>query len=410
MPFIKEIKAFEVLDSRGNPTVEAQVTTVSGHKGCAIVPSGASTGMYEAIELRDNDKNRYMGKGVLKAVENINTKINDALNGNNVLNQLKNDQIMLTLDHTDNKSNLGANAMLAVSIAIAKAGAAYSKLPLYRYLGGINGHKFPVPMMNILNGGAHSNNPLSIQEFMIIPLHGKNIKETIRIGSEVFHHLKMILNKDGFSTAVGDEGGFSPKLSNNEDAIKYILKAIEEASYVPGKDVCIALDVAASELYVDGKYKLSEKEMLNSTELIQYYKHLINAYPIISIEDGLDQNDWNGWKSMTKEIGSQVQLVGDDLFVTNSKKLTRGIEEKVGNAILIKPNQIGTISETLETIELAKSNGYKTIISHRSGESTDTTIADLAVAVNAEYIKAGSLSRSERVAKYNRLMEIFEEL
>ena len=409
MPFIKEIKAYEVLDSRGNPTVEAHVTTLSGYIGKAIVPSGASTGIYEALELRDNDKNRYHGKGVLKAVENVNTHINKALHYINVLNQRQIDETMISLDGTDNKSILGANAILTVSMAVAKAGAAYTGLPLYRYLGGIVGHKFPTPMMNILNGGAHSNNNLSFQEFMIVPTGASNIKEAIRMGAEVFHKLKEILNKDGFSTAVGDEGGFAPDLKDNEQALEYIIKAISETGYEAGKDIQLALDAAASEFYVDGKYGLSQNNHLNSMEMIQYYNSICSQYPIISIEDGLDQDDWSGWQAMTKKLGNQIMLVGDDLFVTNNKRLKLGIESKSGNAILIKPNQIGTITETLNTIELAKKSGYEIIISHRSGESEDTTIADLAVALNAGYIKTGSLSRSERIAKYNRLLTIFEQ-
>ena len=409
MPFIKEIKAYEVLDSRGNPTVEAHVTTISGYKGKALVPSGASTGIYEALELRDNDKSRYHGKGVLKAVENVNTHINKALHYMNVLNQRQIDETMISLDGTENKSILGANAILAVSMAVAKAGAAYTGLPLYRYLGGIVGHKLPIPMMNILNGGAHSNNNLSFQEFMIVPTGAPNIKEAIRMGAEVFHTLKEIINKDGFSTAVGDEGGFAPDLENNEEALQYITKAIIEAGYIPSKDIHLALDVAASEFYFDGRYRLSKNNDLNSTEMIQYYDNLCRQYPIISIEDGLDQDDWTGWQEMTEKLGNQIKLVGDDLFVTNSKRLKLGIQSQAGNAILIKLNQIGTITETLDTINLAKQSGYETIISHRSGESEDTTIVDLAVAVNAGYIKTGSLSRSERIAKYNRLLHIFDE-
>ena len=409
MPFIKEIKAYEVLDSRGNPTVKAQVTTLSGCIGQAIVPSGASTGIYEALELRDHDNNRYHGKGVLKAVENVNTHINKALHSMSVLNQRQIDETMLSLDGTDNKSKLGANAILAVSMAVAKAGAAYTRLPLYRYLGGIVGHKFPTPMMNILNGGAHSNNNLSFQEFMIVPTGAYNIKEAIRMGAEVFHKLKEILNKDGFSTAVGDEGGFAPDLKDNEQALEYIIKAISETGYEAEKDIQLALDAAASEFYFDGKYRLSQNNHLNSMEMILYYNSLCSQYPIISIEDGLEQDDWTGWQTMTEKLGNQIMLVGDDLFVTNSNRLKLGIKSKSGNAILIKPNQIGTITETLNTIELAKKSGYETIISHRSGESEDTTIADLAVAVNAGYIKTGSLSRSERIAKYNRLLTIFEQ-
>lgn len=408
MPFIKDIKAFEVLDSRGNPTVEVHVTTISGSKGCAIVPSGASTGIYEALELRDNDKKRYGGKGVLKAVDNVNNHINKSLHHMSVLQQRQIDNIMIALDGTPNKSILGANAILAVSMAVAKAGANYTGLPLYRYLGGIVGQKLPMPMMNILNGGAHSNNNLSFQEFMIVPTGARNIKEAIRMGAEIFHKLKEILNKDGFSTAVGDEGGFSPNLKNNEHALQYITKAITEAGYEPGKNIHLALDIAASELYSNEIYQLSKNDHLNANEMIQYYDYLCRQYPIISIEDGLDQDDWNGWKEMTQKLGKQILLVGDDLFVTNSKRLNQGIQFQAGNSILIKLNQIGTITETLNTINLAKSSGYEIIISHRSGESEDTTIADLSVAVNAGYIKTGSLSRSERISKYNRLLHIFE--
>lgn len=412
MPYIKNIYAREVLDSRGNPTVEVEVYTQCGACGSAIVPSGASTGIYEALELRDGQPKRYMGKGVLKAVENVNTVIQKKLTGMCIYDQIGIDHAMIALDGTENKSSLGANAILGVSMACAKAAAACLSQPLYRYLGGFFARTLPVPMMNILNGGAHSNNGLSFQEFMIMPTGAPDIREAIRMGSEVFHQLKSLLNAEGFSTAVGDEGGFAPDFSSNEKALQFIVRAIEEAGYVPGKDISLALDVAASELWLNGKYQISGKEALemNTEELIEYYEYLCEKYPIKSIEDGLDQDDWDGWVAMTERLGSKISLVGDDFFVTNSKRLHMGIQKNAANAILIKVNQIGTLTETFDAIEMAKCAGYDTVISHRSGESEDTTIADIAVAVNAGRIKTGSLSRADRTAKYNRLLRICDEL
>lgn len=412
MPYIKNIYAREVLDSRGNPTVEVEVYTQCGACGSAIVPSGASTGIYEALELRDNQPKRYMGKGVQKAVENVNSVIQKKLTGMCIYDQIGIDNAMIALDGTENKSVLGANAILGVSMACAKAAAACLSQPLYRYLGGFFARTLPVPMMNILNGGAHSNNGLSFQEFMIMPTGAPDIREAIRMGSEVFHQLKSLLNAEGFSTAVGDEGGFAPDFSSNEKALQFIVRAIEEAGYVPGKDISLALDVAASELWLNGKYQISGKEALemNTGELIEYYEYLCEKYPIKSIEDGLDQDDWDGWVTMTERLGSKISLVGDDFFVTNSKRLSMGIQKNAANAILIKVNQIGTLTETFDAIEMAKCAGYDTVISHRSGESEDTTIADIAVAVNAGRIKTGSLSRADRTAKYNRLLRICDEL
>ncbi len=412
MPYIKNIYAREVLDSRGNPTVEVEVYTQCGACGSAIVPSGASTGIYEALELRDDQPRRYMGKGVLKAVENVNTIIQKKLAGMCVYDQVGIDKAMITLDGTENKSVLGANAILGVSMACAKAAAACLSQPLYRYLGGFFAKTLPVPMMNILNGGAHSNNGLSFQEFMIMPTGAPDIREAVRMGSEVFHHLKKLLNSEGYSTAVGDEGGFAPDFSSNEKALQFIVRAIEEAGYQPGRDISLALDVAASELWLNGKYQISDKEALemSTKELIEYYEYLCEKYPIRSIEDGLDQDDWDGWEEMTRRLGSKISLVGDDFFVTNSKRLHMGIQKNAANAILIKVNQIGTLTETFDAIEMAKCAGYDTVISHRSGESEDTTIADIAVAVNAGRIKTGSLSRADRTAKYNRLLRIYDEL
>lgn len=407
MSKIINIKGREVLDSRGNPTVEADVILESGVIGTAIVPSGASTGEREALELRDNDK-RYNGKGVLKAVNNINTIIKDNLIGMDIQNQKKIDYKMIKLDGTNNKSNLGANAILAVSMASLKAAAKEIETPLYKYVG--KKYTLPTPMMNILNGGMHADNNLDFQEFMIIP-NASSIKERIRIGSEVFHSLKKVLKEEGYNTNVGDEGGFAPNFNTNKEALDAIIKAIELAGYIPGKDVNLALDVAASEFYENGIYNLKgENKKLTTNELILYYEDLISKYPIISIEDPVDQNDWEGFQTITAILGDKVQLVGDDLFVTNKEYLQKGIDLKAGNAILIKVNQIGTITETLETINLAKENGYKTIISHRSGETEDTIIADLAVGLNLGQIKTGSLSRSDRTAKYNRLIRIEEEL
>ena len=408
MSKIKDIKAREILDSRGNPTVEVDVLLESGAKGRAAVPSGASTGSKEALELRDNDPKRYQGKGVLKAVNNVNTIIKDALIGLESSHQRQIDETMIKLDGTENKTNLGANATLGVSLAVLKATAKEKNIPLYKFFG--DEISLPRPMMNILNGGAHADNNLDFQEFMIIP-NAKNFKETLRIGSEVFHTLKKVLKENGFNTGVGDEGGFAPNLNTNEEALDMLMEAIKEAGYTPGKDVNFALDVAASEFYEDGIYNLKgANKKLTINELVDYYQTLIDKYPIISIEDPVDEEDWEGFRKMTEKYGDKIQLVGDDLFVTNIKYLQKGIDNKAGNAILIKLNQIGTFTETLETINLAKENGYKTIISHRSGETEDVTIADLAVALNLGQIKTGSLSRSERTAKYNELLRIEEDL
>lgn len=414
MPFITQVYAHEVLDSRGNPTVEVEVFTESGAFGRAIVPSGASTGEYEAVELRDGDKSRYLGKGVLKAVENVNTIIAEALENNySVLDQVEIDNALIELDGTENKGKLGANAILGVSLACAHAAANYLDIPLYQYLGGVNSKQLPVPMMNILNGGAHADNNVDIQEFMIMPVGAESFRHALRMGAEIFHNLKAVLKEKGYNTAVGDEGGFAPNLNSNEEAIQVILEAIERAGYKPGEEVRIALDVASSELYnkEDGKYHLAgEGVVKTSEEMVDWYEELTSKYPIISIEDGLDENDWEGHKLLTERIGQRVQLVGDDLFVTNTKKLAQGIEQGVGNAILIKVNQIGTLTETLDAIEMAKRAGYTAIISHRSGESEDSTIADIAVATNAGQIKTGAPSRTDRVAKYNQLLRIEDQL
>ena len=417
---IAKIIGREVLDSRGNPTVEVDVILESGVMGRAAVPSGASTGENEALELRDGDPKRYMGKGVQKAVANVNGPIQAALLGHSALDQIGVDQIMLDLDGTPTKSNLGANAILGVSLATAKAAAAYLDLPLYRYLGGPNAYVMPVPMMNIINGGAHSDAPISFQEFMIRPIGAPSYKEGIRMGTEVFHNLKKVLKARGLSTAVGDEGGFAPALNGTEDALDCIIKAIEAAGYVPGKDVTIGLDCAASEFYRDGKYcydslnngakKEENGKHLTSEEQAHFLESLINKYPIDSIEDGMDENDWEGWKYLTKLIGDRCQLVGDDLFVTNVKYLEKGIENGCANSILVKVNQIGSLTETLRAVEMAQRNNYTAVISHRSGETEDATIADIAVATNAGQIKTGSASRSDRMAKYNQLLRIEEEL
>ncbi|MCI9110734.1 MAG: phosphopyruvate hydratase [Bacilli bacterium] len=404
---IIDIKAREILDSRGNPTIEVDVKLKSGIVGRASVPSGASTGQREALELRDND-DRYMGKGVLKAVNNVNNIIKPVLIGMDATNQQLIDQTMINLDGTDTKSKLGANAILGVSMATLKAASKNQNKELYQYID--NGTLLPKPMMNILNGGMHADNGLDFQEFMIIP-NADTIKERVRIGSEIFHNLKKVLKQQGYNTNVGDEGGFAPNFKTNIEALDAIIEAIKEAGYTPGKDVNIALDVAASEFYENGLYNLKgENKKLTTNELISYYENLINNYPIVSIEDPVDENDWEGFTQITERLGNKLQLVGDDLFVTNKKYLQKGIDLKAGNAILIKVNQIGTITETLETIKLAKQNGYKTIISHRSGETEDTTIADLAVALNLGQIKTGSLSRTDRVAKYNRLIRIEEKI
>ena len=412
MSWIDLVQAREILDSRGNPTVEAEVTLVGGEVGRAAVPSGASTGEHEAVELRDGDKKRYLGKGVLKAVRNVNDVIAPELEGFDALDQAEVDAALLALDGTKTKSKLGANALLAVSLATARAAAEFLEVPLYKYLGGPNGRTLPVPMMNIINGGAHADNNVDFQEFMIVPVGAATFSEALRMGAEIFHALKSVLKKKGYATSVGDEGGFAPNLRSNEEAIETILESIPQAGYQAGTDCLLALDPAASEFY-DGKsyvFKKSDKRKLSSDEMVAYWKSWATQYPIVSIEDGMAENDWNGWKTLTDEIGQSVQLVGDDLFVTNTEFLRKGIERGVANSILIKVNQIGTLSETLDCIELAKSNGRTAVISHRSGETEDPFIADLAVATNAGQIKTGSLSRTDRTAKYNQLLRIEEDL
>ncbi|BBB24307.1 enolase [Isorropodon fossajaponicum endosymbiont JTNG4] len=408
---IKQIKAREVLDSRGNPTVEADVILDDGTIGSAMVPSGASTGQREALELRDGDKSRYLGKGVLKAVEFVNTEICDTLIGFGIKDLSKIDQAMIDLDGTETKARLGANAILAVSLAAAHANANRQHKPLYMSLNQGGNYKLPVPMMNIINGGEHANNSVDIQEFMIIPAGAPSFKEALRYGAEVFHHLKSVLEAKGMNTAVGDEGGFAPDLASNEDAIKVILEAINNAGYKAGKDIFIGIDAASSEFYENGTYNLaSENKSLSSEEFVDYLANWVENYPIISIEDGMDENDWDGWDLLTKKIGDKVQLVGDDLYVTNSKILKQGIEKNIANSILIKVNQIGTLTETFQAMKMATDAGYTSVMSHRSGETEDTTIADLAVATGCGQIKTGSLSRSDRLAKYNRLLRIEEEL
>ena len=413
MPYITDVYAREVLDSRGNPTVEVEVYTESGAFGRAIVPSGASTGEHEAVELRDGDKGRYLGRGVSKAVENVNDIIAPELIGFDVTSQILIDRTMIELDGTANKGKLGANAILGVSMACAKAAADFYGIPLYQYFGGFNAHQLPTPMMNILNGGAHADWCIDIQEIMIMPVGAPTFKEAIRMGAEVFHNLKTVLKGMGLNTAVGDEGGYAPKLPSNEAAFQAVLVAIEKAGYVAGKDIMLAMDVASSEFYnaETKKYDLkSEGKSLTAEEMIAFYTDLCNKYPIISIEDGLDQNDWAGWKKLTEALGDRVQLVGDDLFVTNPVRLADGISQGIANAILIKVNQIGTLTETFEAIEMAKRAGYTAVVSHRSGETEDTTIADIAVALNAGQIKTGSASRTDRIAKYNQLLRIEDEL
>ncbi|MFO7752104.1 MAG: phosphopyruvate hydratase [Desulfobacteraceae bacterium] len=406
-----DIRAREILDSRGNPTVEVDVVLACGATGTAAVPSGASTGTREALELRDNSEARYLGKGVLNAVANINEVIAPELIGYDAMDQAGLDRTMIDIDGTDNKSRLGANGILGVSMAVARAAAASSEVSLFRHLGGINARVMPVPMMNIINGGAHAANNLDIQEFMILPFGAGSVTEAVRMGAETFHHLKKILNKEGHSTGVGDEGGFAPDLQSNEQAIEYIIASIESAGYRPGKDIGIAIDAAATEFYKDGKYILaSEGKELSAEELIDYYEKLIGKYPLYSIEDGLAEQDWDNWEVMTGRLENSVQIVGDDIFVTNPDIFRQGIQQNIGNSILIKLNQIGTVSETLDTIQMAKDAGYTTVVSHRSGETEDTFIADLAVGVNAGQIKTGSLSRSDRVAKYNQLIRIEEKL
>jgi len=412
MSAIREVRAREILDSRGNPTVEVDIVLESGAMGRAAVPSGASTGEFEALELRDGDRNRYGGKGVLQAVGNVNTRIAPAVRGLEASDQRTVDRTMIELDGTPNKANLGANAILAVSLACARAAAAEARLPLYRYLGGEEATLLPVPLMNILNGGAHAANNVDLQEFMIAPVGAATFPEALRMGVEVFHSLKRVLSQRGKSTAVGDEGGFAPDLGSNEEALELILEAIEKAGYRAGDDVVLALDAAASELFRDGVYVFhkSTGERRTSAEMVEFWREWVGRYPIVSIEDALDENDWAGWQVLTREIGDRVQLVGDDLFVTNTKHLERGIREGVANAILIKVNQIGTLTETLDAIDLARRNGYRFIISHRSGETEDTFIADLSVATRSGQIKTGSASRTDRVAKYNQLLRIAEEL
>ena len=405
---ITDVYAREILDSRGNPTIEVEVLLEDGSMGRAIVPSGASTGEHEACELRDEDKARYMGRGVLKAVDNVNETIADALEGIDAAEQTQIDNILIELDGTDNKSNLGANAILGVSIACAKAAAEYHMLPLYSYIGGIRANTLPVPMMNILNGGKHADNNVDIQEFMIMPVGAETFAEALRMGTEVFHNLRTVLKSKGYNTSVGDEGGFAPSLKSNEEAFEVILQAIEAAGYKPNDDILLAIDVAASEMVEGNKYKMfkSTGDLYSAEEMIDWYIELCNKYPLISIEDGLGENDWEGWSKLTLALGNKIQIVGDDLFVTNPDFLGRGISERIANSILIKLNQIGTLTETLDTIHLAQRYGYSNVISHRSGETEDTTIADLAVATNAGQIKTGAPSRTDRVAKYNQLLRI----
>ena len=413
MSAIKKIHARQILDSRGNPTVEVDVTTESGHTGRAAVPSGASTGKFEAVELRDGDNSRYMGKGVLEAVQNVNKDIAEAVTGISVFEQNLIDQTMIELDGTENKSKLGANATLGLSLAVAKAAAQVVNQPLFRYIGGVNANTLPVPMMNILNGGSHADNAIDFQEFMVMPVSASSFSEALRMGTEVFHHLKKVLSSKKLSTNVGDEGGFAPNLSSNVEAIEVVLQAIEKAGYKPGEDIFIAMDAASSEFY-DADKKVyafaSTGDQLSSADMVSYWSDWVAKYPIISIEDGMEEDDWEGWKSLTEAIGNKTQLVGDDLFVTNVKRLQKGISQGVANSILIKVNQIGTLTETINAVELAKRNGYKSVISHRSGETEDSTIADLAVALNTGQIKTGSASRSDRMAKYNQLLRIEEAL
>ncbi len=414
---IADVKALEILDSRGNPTLQVEVVTEGGFRGIASVPSGASTGSFEAVELRDGEKSRYFGKGVQKAVENVNKKISKKIIGMNVYAQRKIDQELVKLDDTPNKSNLGANSLLGVSLAVAKAAAESLDMELYQYIGGIQAKELPVPMMNILNGGKHSENNISIQEFMIMPIGEITFQERLRRGVEVYHTLKKVLKEKGYAVGVGDEGGFAPNLENEEQALDLIIEAIKKAGYEPGKDIVLALDIASTEMYdeaqkigKEGYYFWKTKQLKTKTEMIQYVVDLCDKYPIVSVEDGLAEEDWESWKELTSQLGDKVQLVGDDLFVTNPKRLRNGIEKNIANSILIKPNQIGTLTETLDTIYMAKSNGYRTVISHRSGETEDTTIADIAVGVNGGQIKTGAPCRVDRVAKYNRLLKIESEL
>jgi len=414
MSYISQILSREILDSRGNPTVEVDVILETGVIGSAAVPSGASTGIHEAVELRDGDTSRYMGKGVLKAVQNFREVLAKELTGAFVSSQGAIDQLMISLDGTPNKANLGANSILAVSMAIAKAAAQDHGMPLYRYIGGVNANVLPIPMMNILNGGAHADNKIDFQEFMIMPVGADQFSESLRMGTEVFHHLKKVLQKDGFSTNVGDEGGFAPNLGSNQQAIEYVLRAIESAGYKPGEDIFITMDAASSEFFDEKKnryiFKKSSGEELEPEAMVDFWKEWSAKYPIISIEDGMAEDDWAGWKKLTEVIGEKVQLVGDDLFVTNTKRLQKGIDEEIANSILVKVNQIGTLTETIDAVSLAHLNSYTSVMSHRSGETEDTTIADLAVALSTGQIKTGSASRSDRIAKYNRLLRIEEEL
>ncbi len=414
MSYIELIQAREILDSRGNPTVEVEVLTADGVLGRAAVPSGASTGMHEAVELRDGDKGRFLGKGVLKAVENVNDVIAPEIEGYLIYDQPAIDKMLIELDGTPNKGKLGANAILGVSLAVAKAGAISAGLPLYRYIGGVNARTLPVPLMNIVNGGSHADNSVDIQEFMIVPVKAETFAESLRMGAEVFHHLKKVLKSRGLSTNVGDEGGYAPNFSSNEDALKTVMEAIEKAGYRPGEDIFLALDAASSEFYDKEKekyvFRFSTGDELTSSDMVGFWKDWCDRYPIVSIEDGLDENDWDGWKELTATLGERVQLVGDDLFVTNVDFLSKGIENSVGNSILVKVNQIGSLTETINAVQMATRNKYTSIISHRSGETEDTTIADIAVALNAGQIKTGSASRSDRIAKYNQLLRIEDEL
>jgi len=414
MSFISNIKARQILDSRGNPTVEVDVITDAGAFGRAAVPSGASTGKHEAVELRDGDKERYLGKGVLNAVNNVNSVLNEELRGQYIFDQETIDNMMIKLDGTSNKSNLGANAMLGVSMAVAKAAAHQSGQELHRYLGGVGANTLPIPMMNILNGGSHADNSIDIQEFMVMPIGASSFSEGLRMGTEVFHSLKSVLKKRNMSTNVGDEGGFAPNLGSNEEALQVVMEAIEKAGFRPGEDIFLAVDAASSEFYLSDEkkyhFKKSTGEKLSSSDMISFWKDMVSKYPIVSIEDALDEDDWSGWADLTQELGKKVQLVGDDLFVTNTQRLAKGIENKVANSILVKVNQIGTLTETFNAVRLAHNNGYTSVMSHRSGETEDSTIADLAVAFSTGQIKTGSASRSDRIAKYNQLLRIEESL
>ncbi len=415
MSLILDVHARQILDSRGNPTVEVDVVTENGIIGRAAVPSGASTGTYEAVELRDDDKSKYMGKGVTKAVTNVNEKLTKELQGMDVFDQNAIDALMNQIDGTDNKGSIGANAILGVSLAVAKAAAQESRQPLYRYIGGVNANTLPIPMMNILNGGAHADNKIDFQEFMIMPIGASSFSEALRMGTEVFHHLKTVLKKKGYSTNVGDEGGFAPNIGSNVEAIETVLQAIETAGYKPGEDMWIAMDAASSEMYDEATktykfYKSNPDEKMSSNDMVAYWTDWVNKYPIVSIEDGLAESDWDGWQNLYKSIGDKIQLVGDDLFVTNVKFLQKGIDLKCANSILVKVNQIGSLTETINAVSLAQNNGFTSVMSHRSGETEDYTIADLAVALNCGQIKTGSASRSDRIAKYNQLLRIEEEL